>query len=130
MRRFLLCAAAMATSASFIAAANAQGRPQIILYQEDNFRGAQLALGGDAPRIKQMHFDDRASSVRVLSGVWELCSDDVFKGRCITVSRDEPRLDRLGMDDAISSVRLVSRGDDRRDRRDDRRDNRDNRRDR
>jgi hypothetical protein len=123
MRRLFFCAAAMATaSLSFAAAVHAQGRPRIVLYQEDNYRGASVEVNGDIARIKQMHFDDRVSSIRVLSGTWELCEDDVFRGRCITVSRDVPRLDRIGFDDRLSSLRPVSRRDDRRDRRDDRRD--------
>jgi hypothetical protein len=133
MRRLFFCAAAMAAASMSLAAtashdaALAQGRPRIVLYQEDNFRGASLEVNGDIARIKQMHFDDRVSSIRVLSGAWELCEDDVFRGRCITVSRDEPRLDRMGFDDKLSSLRPVSRrdgynrGDDRRDYRDNRR---------
>lgn len=128
MRLTYLCAAMAAASLSFAAAAHGQGRPRIVLYQEDNFRGASLEVNGEVARIKQMRFDDRVSSIRVLSGTWELCEDDAFRGRCITVSRDEPRLDRMGFDDKLSSLRPVSRRDGRYDRRDDRRDYRDDRR--
>ncbi len=116
MRQMLVCAAMAAIV--FTASAHGQGRPRIILYQEDNYRGAQLEVNGAVARIKQMRFDDRVSSVRVVSGIWELCEDDVFKGRCITVSRDEARLRRMGFDDKLSSLRPISRRDDRRDRRD------------
>jgi hypothetical protein len=132
MRLTYFCAAVAAAALSFAAgaihdAALAQGRPRVVLYQEDNFRGASLEVNGEVARIKQMRFDDRVSSIRVLSGTWELCEDDAFRGRCITVSRDEPRLDRMGFDDKLSSLRPVSRrdgynrGDDRRDYRDNRR---------
>ena len=92
--------------------AEAQRRPQILLFQEDNFRGNQYAVDGAEERLR---FDDRASSVRVLSGTWELCDDDHFRGRCITVDRDVPKLDRMGMDDRISSARPIEdrRGDPR-----------------
>jgi hypothetical protein len=132
MRRILLSAAVLVAAIAFVAAlvghARAQGRPRIILFQEDNYRGARLELDSEVARVKLMRFDDRVSSVRVLSGIWELCEDDVFRGRCITVSRDEPRLGRLGFDDKLSSLRPISRRD--RDRRDDRFDDRrdDNRR--
>ncbi len=126
MRRLFFCAAALAaTSMGFAAAVHAQGRPRIVLYQEDNYRGASIEVNGEVDRIKQMRFDDRVSSIRVLSGTWELCEDDVFRGRCITVSRDEPRLGQLGFDDKLSSLRPVSRRDNRYDRRDNRRDRRD-----
>jgi hypothetical protein len=102
-----LAAAAVLTMA---VSAQAQRGPQIVLYQEDNFRGNQYAVNGPEDRIR---FDDRASSVRVLSGTWELCDDDHFRGRCITVDRDVPKLDRMGMDDRISSVRPIqNRRDD------------------
>jgi hypothetical protein len=135
MRRLFFRAAVLAaTSMGFAAAVShdsawAQGRPRIALYQEDNYRGASIEVSGEVARIKQMHFDDRVSSIRVLSGTWLLCEDDVFRGRCITVSRDVPRLDRMGFDDKLSSLRPVSRRDDRRDgRRGDRRDDRRDRR--
>lgn len=121
MRRITICAAIAAASIAFTSGALGQGRPRIILYQEDNYRGAQLEVTGDEPRIKLRNFDDRVSSVRVISGTWELCADDVFRGQCITVRRDEPNLGRLGFDDMLSSLRPVA---DRRDARDDRRDER------
>jgi hypothetical protein len=119
MRHILLGAAIAAASLSFIAVANAQGGPRIILFQEDNFRGNSIEITGQVDRIKTMRFDDRVSSVRVLSGTWLLCADDVFKGECITVRGDIPKLDRMGFDDKLSSLRPV--GNDRRDRYDDRR---------
>lgn len=120
-RIFLGSAAAMIAVLAFGAAAQGQGpresRPGIILYQEDNFRGNQLAVDGAVRNLVPLHFNDRVSSVRVLYGAWRLCEDDFFRGRCIVVTRDEPKLDRLGMDDRISSVMPVGdRYDDRRDR--------------
>lgn len=137
MPRILLrCAAAVIAVLAFGAAAQGQGprqgRPGIILYQEDNFRGNQLPVDGAVRNLVPLHFNDRISSVRVNYGAWRLCEDDFFRGRCIVVTRDEPKLDRLGMDDRVSSVMPAGdRFDDRRDRyrgrdrdRDDRRDGR------
>mgnify|MGYP001548460549 FL=1 len=85
-----------------------------------------MAVDGQVDRIKTMRFDDRVSSVRVLSGTWMLCADDVFRGDCITVRGDIPKLDRMGFDDKLSSLRPVGndRRDERRYDRDDRRDDR------
>lgn len=129
MPRILLGSAAaviavMAFGTAATEKALAQGRPGIILYQEDNFRGNPLPLDGPVRNLVPMRFNDRASSVRVNYGAWRLCDDESFRGRCIVVTRDEPKLDRLGMDDRISSVMPVD------DRRDDRRDRRDRYRDR
>ena len=92
-----------------------QGRPGIILYQEDNFRGNQLPVDGAVRSLSPMHFNDRISSVRVIYGAWRLCDDDFFRGRCIVVTHDEPKLGHLGMDDRVSSVMPAGdRFDDRR----------------
>jgi hypothetical protein len=118
MRRILFCA--IAATIGLTAAADAQRKPQIILYKEDNYRGEELIVDGPVDRIKTLHFDDRVSSVHVLSGTWLLCSDDVYRGTCITLRQDEPKLSRLDFDDKLSSLRPVGndRRDDRRDRRD------------
>lgn len=130
MPRILLgSAVAMIAGLAFGAAAGGQGRPGIILYQEDNFRGNQLPVDGPVRNLAPLHFNDRISSVRVIYGAWRLCDDESFRGRCIVVTHDEPKLGRLGMDDRISSVMPAGdRYDDRRDRGRDRGDYRDDRR--
>jgi len=102
--RTFLCGTALAVLA--VAAAQAQGRPQIILFQEDNYRGNELRIDQDVANLTDFRFNDRASSVRVISGAWRLCEHDFGRGRCIIVTRDESKLDRLGMDDTITSVAL------------------------
>jgi hypothetical protein len=109
MRRILLCTALAAVSLGLAATAYGQGRPRIILYQDDDYRGPQLSIDGDTDRVEPMNFNDRASSVRVLSGIWELCEHDGFGGRCITVSRDEPSLRNFNFNDTLSSVRSLDR---------------------
>ena len=104
MVRTLFCGAALAVLA--VGSAQAQGRPQLILFQEDNYRGNQLMIERDTANLTDFRFNDRVSSVKVLSGVWRLCEHDYGRGRCIVVSHDEPRLDRLGMDDMITSVAI------------------------
>jgi hypothetical protein len=104
MVRTFLCGAAVIGAMAFAAAAHAQGRPQIILFQEDNYRGNRLVIDRDTANLTDFHFNDRVSSVRVMGGVWRLCENDYGRGRCVTVSRDEPKMGRLGMDDNITSV--------------------------
>ena len=125
----ILIGSAVALIAVLAVGATAQGqsRPGIILYQEDNFRGNPLPVDGRVRSLTPLHFNDRISSVRVISGAWRLCEDDFFRGRCVVITRDESKLGRLGMDDRVSSVMPADdRFDDRRDRdrgrdRDDRR---------
>jgi len=118
MRRIVLRAAVAAVFTSFTAAAlhdsaSAQGRARIILYQEDNYRGQQMVVDGPIGSLKALHFNDRVSSVRVVSGTWLLCADDQYRGDCFTVRGDEPKLGRQGFDDRLSSLRPI--GNDRRD---------------
>ena len=106
MRRMVFYAAL--ASLALAVTAYGQGRPRIILYQDDDYRGPQVAIDGDVDRVSPMNFNDRASSVRVVSGIWELCEHDGFGGRCVTVSRDEPSLRRLNFNDTLSSVRSLT----------------------
>jgi hypothetical protein len=114
MVRGFLCSAAVIGAVAFAGAVQSQGRPQIVLFQEDNYRGNQLVIDRDTANLTDFHFNDRVSSVRVMGGVWRLCEHDYGRGRCVTVSRDEPKMGRLGMDDNITSVLLDGgRGRDR-----------------
>jgi len=80
---------------------------RIELYAEPGFRGAQLTLRENVRNLADLRFNDRAASVRVFGGVWELCEDSGFDDRCVEVSRDEPDLARLGAAYRTSSVRRV-----------------------
>ena len=81
---------------------------QIALFNEAGFGGARLDLRGDAPDIRRAGFNDLTSSIVVMSGRWELCSDVGFRGTCTTLEPGEyPRLDpRLA--NRISSARVLA----------------------
>jgi hypothetical protein len=90
---FALCAAASAAEITF--------------YQDANFSGRQLTLRGWTPDIAQTGFNDKASSIVVTSGRWEVCTDAAFKGYCATfVQGDYPVIDPR-LNDRISSAREV-----------------------
>lgn len=111
MRSGYVCAAiAVALFGSVIlqGAALGQGRPLIILYQHVDFQGRQQAVDRDIRDFESIRFNDDVSSIRVQSGVWEVCEHADFRGRCITLGRDNPNLVPDGLNDRISSVRLVS----------------------
>jgi len=93
--------------AAFFALCGAAGAAEITLYQDANFAGRQLTLRGWTPDIAQTGFNDRASSVVVTSGRWEVCTDAAFKGYCATfVQGDYPVIDGR-LNDRISSAREV-----------------------
>jgi len=56
--------------------------PGIVLYSRSGFGGRNVALDGNMPDLREIGFNDRASSLRVNWGVWEVCRDVNFGGRC------------------------------------------------
>ncbi|MFC0169485.1 beta/gamma crystallin-related protein [Pseudoduganella danionis] len=84
---------------------------EITLYTHANFNGPAITLRGETPDLVPYNFNDRASSVVVRSGTWQLCEHADFRGRCMVVERGEyPVL--AGFNDMISSVREIGgRGD-------------------
>lgn len=79
--------------------------PGIVLYSRNGFGGRNVALDGNMPDLRQVGFNDRASSLRVNWGVWEVCRDVNFGGRCARIDRSVSNFGRF--DDQISSVRLL-----------------------
>lgn len=85
------------------------GRDQarIELFDNPGFRGDSLILTDAAPDLRAR--SDRAGSVRVYGGAWELCDGERFRGHCATISDDVPDLKRVGLRDKVSSARPLGR---------------------
>ncbi len=81
-----------------------QTRGGIVLYDDPFFRGRSLPMRGPTENLRFQSFHDRAESVRVLSGRWELCAEPKFR-RCQIVDRDVPNLSSLGLNKKLSSLR-------------------------
>jgi hypothetical protein len=81
-------------------------RGGIVLYDDPYFRGNSLPMREPSENLRFQSFHDRAESVRVLSGRWELCAEPRFR-RCQIVDRDVPNLSSLGLNKKLSSVRPV-----------------------
>jgi hypothetical protein len=127
MKRLFATAALLATTIHIGHAAAGE----ISLYSDADFRGVQVTVRDTDPNFVHRSFNDRASSVVVHSGTWEVCEHKDFGGHCIVLERGEyPTLGRFN--DQISSVREVDRRRDRDDGRgeyrDDMRRDRDDRR--
>lgn len=90
--------------ASTIAASAAQA--QIVLYENDNFDGRNYRASYSVSNLNDGGFNDRASSVVVRGGRWQLCADAFFRGSCVTLGPGEyPSLRAMGLNDKVSSVR-------------------------
>jgi hypothetical protein len=106
MKRLLAAAAVLAslTPAAFAG--------QLTLFSDGDFRGNQITLRGDAPNLRDIGFNDRASSMVIRSGTWQICEHKDFGGYCAEVGPGEYR-EMSRFNDRISSAREVSRGGDR-----------------
>ncbi len=92
-------------------AANAAA--QVTFYEAEGFRGRAFTTSKDVRNFQKIGFNDRASSVTVANGLWEVCEHARFDGRCVLLRPGNyDSLRALGMDNSISSVRRAS---DRRD---------------
>ncbi|WP_071324951.1 beta/gamma crystallin-related protein [Janthinobacterium sp. 1_2014MBL_MicDiv] len=84
---------------------------EITLFEDDNFRGRSVTLRETSDNLTPQGFNDKASSIMVRSGTWEVCTDSGFRGNCRTLGPGEYR-SLPGMNDAITSVRETVRGND------------------
>lgn len=83
---------------------------QVVFYEHDGFAGRSFEADRQIGNFERFGFNDRASSVVVLSGRWEMCTDRRFEGQCVVVRPGRyPTLNALGLNDRLSSVRPVGR---------------------
>jgi hypothetical protein len=100
--KYLITAAILSTCAL------AAGAGELALYSQPGFRGSEVVLQGGAANFRDIGFNDRASSMVVRSGVWEVCEHRDFSGYCAIFERGEyPVLERFN--NSISSARELPR---------------------
>jgi hypothetical protein len=81
---------------------------EITLFQNDNFNGQRYSANGSVTDLANVGFNDRASSVVVRSGSWQLCSDAYFRGQCVTLNPGNyPSLGAMGLNNSVSSLREI-----------------------
>ena len=96
--------AALLLAVAALAAAPALA--QITFYENDDYRGRTFRLQRGAIDFKSTGFNDRASSVVVEGGRWEVCDDIRFGGSCVLLRPGSyPSLRELGLNDRLSSAR-------------------------
>ena len=86
---------------------NDYGRGAVVLYDDGNLGGRSLRLEADAPSLGRNGFNDRAASLEVLQGTWELCADAEFSGACRTYAPGRYPDLGYGMARQVSSARLL-----------------------
>lgn len=83
---------------------------QIVFYEHEGFGGRSFTAEDEIGNLQRYGFNDRASSVVVPEGRWEVCEDARFGGRCAVLRPGRyPSLAAMGLNDRVTSVRLVGR---------------------
>jgi len=107
--RPLLAAAVLAAAAVAGALLPATaGAASITIWEHVDFRGASSTFDRAVPRLSDLGWNDRVSSLRINSGRWEVCRDIGFAS-CRTLGADLREIARLesGWNDTLSSLRPV-----------------------
>ncbi|GAA0756541.1 hypothetical protein GCM10009107_35120 [Ideonella azotifigens] len=85
-----------------------QAQGQVTLFEHDGFRGRSFSAEQDIPDFRRFGFNDRASSVTVAGGAWEVCEHPEYSGRCMILRPGRyPDLGSMGMNDRVSSMRWL-----------------------
>jgi len=89
-----------------LAALSGAASAQLTLFEHDNFQGSRFDVRGAVENLGNTGFNDKASSIRIREGNWQVCDDAYFRGHCVTLQPgDYPSLGTFGMNDKVSSAR-------------------------
>lgn len=81
-------------------------RGDILMFEDAGYQGRMYEVMGDTPDLDVARFNDKASSIRIVRGQWEICEHANYQGRCSRLDADQFKLPRE-WNDAISSIRRV-----------------------
>jgi hypothetical protein len=93
--------------ATLALAASAVFAGEITLFERPDFQGRRLTIRGTMSNLDRTDFNDKAESIAVRDGVWEVCSDAYFNGQCVRLQPGEYRNLRGSLDRSISSAREI-----------------------
>ena len=82
----------------------------ITVYVDADYRGSSETFHDDQSDLGRIQWGDRISSVKILSGIWEVCRDSRFRN-CETVTSHQSNLKSLRLNDSVSSLRQVDADD-------------------
>jgi uncharacterized protein YcfJ len=89
----------------------AQSFAQVTFYEGEDYRGRAFTATQEQRDFRNGGFNDRASSVIVDGGRWEVCEDAGYRGRCVVLRPGAyDSLQQLGVNNRVSSARMVRTG--------------------
>ncbi len=88
--------------------ATQQAVAQVNFFENEGFGGRSFSTERQIGNFERFGFNNRASSVQVVGGRWEVCEEVRFQGRCIVLRPGRyPSLSSMGLNDRLSSAREV-----------------------
>ncbi len=85
-----------------------QAAAQVTFYESEGLRGRAFSADREIDNFQRFGFNDRAASVVVDSGWWQVCEDAQFQGRCVVLRPGRyDSLASMNLNYQISSVRPV-----------------------
>jgi uncharacterized protein YcfJ len=86
-----------------------QATAQVVFYEHDDFNGRSFSSQRSIASFASSGFNDRASSIVVLAGRWEVCDAAQYRGRCVVLRTGRyPSLSAMSLNDRVSSARSLS----------------------
>lgn len=87
-----------------------QAIAEVTFYELEDFAGQSFSTDRPVGNFERFGFNDRASSVIVTGGRWEVCDERRFRGRCVVLRPGEyPSLAAMGLNNRITSVQPIRR---------------------
>jgi hypothetical protein len=83
----------------------------VTFFERAGMQGRTFSTDGAVRNFARIGFNDRASSVIIQRGRWQLCTNADYRGNCVTLSPGTyPDLGRMGLSRSISSARPIGGG--------------------
>lgn len=111
MPRFAVLPAALALTLA--GAANAEDAvpaetppagPQLTLFEKTDFSGDEVDITGAVTKFPEIDFNDKAHSVRVVSGRWLVCEHSNYRGKCVILDASVEDLCVYRLEGRLSSA--------------------------